>query len=181
MQLLNFGGEVSPLYRSAPASPPSPLLSECFREQFNKGTPCYETGLISSDQFILAVDNMSDGQDKIYLVFLHSKQGTSDPAVFQVAVSGVSVLLKQAGFSPGSQCQLDSHRLSPLLHALLSSSNSEPALQVLVLRVIARCLVQANSSCSQHRPSIKKWASVAAFHPDLPLAQVCTGEFSLRV
>lgn len=101
-------------------------------------------------------------------------QATTDPAVFQVALSGVSVLVKRVtATSPESQQhQLDSQQLSPLLHALLCFSTSEPTLQAMVLRVVAHCLVHANSSCSQHRPSLKKWASASTFHSYLPLAQV---------
>lgn len=100
-----------------------------------------------------------------------SLQATTDPAVFQVALSGVAVMVKRICTCPESRRVLDSQRLSPVLHALLCFSAGDPVLQAPMLELVARCLVHATSSCSQHRPSLRKWAGSAALHSHLPLAQ----------
>lgn len=99
-------------------------------------------------------------------------QATTDPAVFRVALSGVSVMVKRVCTCPQSACKLDSQQLSPVLSALMCFSESDTVSQATMLELVAHCLVHATSSCSQYRPFLKTWAAAAALHSHLPLAQV---------
>ena len=84
----------------------------------------------------------------------------------------MTVLVEQVCSSPEAMQELSSQQLSPLLHTLLNFREIEPALQVQLLRLVARCLLSFTSSCSQLRSPLKKWAASAALKPHLPLAQV---------
>lgn len=129
--------------------------------------------------FILSWLLLSQTSDNVtslgpLLVYYSPLQTAASPSTLQLAHRGLHSLLHSVSSSAQSLDKLTLQAVSPLVQSLLSFSapSTTPPLQAMALRLVSHCLVHFNSSCSQHRQALRKWAGSAVFHTHSHLSQV---------